>query len=211
MDYKDLIAYKANKRGIDSFIHFTNVMNLPSILQYGILPKKFLNDKLIEYSENDVLRLDGYTDATSISVTSPNYKMFYKYRRQNPSKRWAVLVMDAMCVIPLECAYCYTNAANQVITSIPIKNLMTVEAFDKMFAETNAQYSRKRMNLSENEPTDPQAEILVFDEITPKAIKYIFFDDYNTMVQYIPLLDSKNIVYSCDIGVFMPRHDYSFW
>lgn len=211
MNYKDKIMYKAALRGIDFCVHFTNVTNLPSILQYGILPKKTMDEERIEYNENDSLRLDGYPCATSLSFTSPNYRMFYKYRTENPQKRWVVLVIDSKEVISLDCAYCYTNAANSSITGISLDKLMTVQAFDAMFEEIDNQESRQRMRLSDNEPTDPQAEILVFDVIPPEAIKYIFFDNYCTMQQYISLLDKMHILCSCDRGVFSPRRDYSFW
>lgn len=211
MNYKDEIMNKAALRGIDFCVHFTNVTNLPSILQYGILPKKTMDEEWIEYNENDSLRLDGYPGATSLSFTSPNYRMFYKYRMQNPQKRWAVIVIDSEEVISLDCAYCYTNAANSRITDIPLDKLMTVQAFDAMFEEVDNQASRQRMRLSDSEPTDPQAEILVFDEIPPEAINYIFFDDYYTMQQYKPLLDKTHILCSCDRGPFLPRRDYSFW
>lgn len=88
---------------------------------------------------------------------------------------------------------------------------MTVQAFDAMFEEVDGQASRLRMRLSDNEPTDPQAEILVFGEIPSEAIKYIIFDDYYTMQQYRPLLDQIHIPCSCDRGPFLPRRDYSFW
>lgn len=211
MNYKDEIMDKAAMRGIDSCVHFTNVTNLPSILQCGILPKETMDNEWIEYNENDSLRLDGHPNATSLSFTSPNYKMFYKYRMQNPEKRWAVLIIDSEKVISLDCAYCYTNAANSQIANIPLKELMTVQAFDAMFEEVDGQASRLRMRLSDNEPTDPQAEILVFGEIPSEAIKYIIFDDYYTMQQYRPLLDQIHIPCSCDRGPFLPRRDYSFW
>ena len=50
MNYKDKIMYKAALRGIDFCVHFTNVTNLPSILQYGILPKKTMDEERIEYN-----------------------------------------------------------------------------------------------------------------------------------------------------------------
>ena len=211
MNYKEIIMKKAALRGIDSCVHFTNVINLPSILQCGILPKKTMDEEWIQYDENDSLRLDGYPGASSLSFTSPNYRMFYKYRIQNPTKRWVVLVIDSEKVLPLDCAYCYTNAANSRITNIPLDELMTVQAFDAMFEEVDDQVSRQQMGLSDCEPTDPQAEILVFDIIQPEAINYIFFEDYYTMQQYRPLLDEMHISYCCDSGPFRPRHDYLFW
>ena len=211
MSYKDEIMKKAFLRGIDSCVHFTKVTNLPSILQFGILPKKTMDEEWIEYDENDSLRLDGYPCATSLSFTSPNYKMFYKYRMQNQKTRWVVIVIDSEMVISLDCAFCYTNAANSKIVGTPLDKLKTVQAFDAMFEEVDTQVSRQRMRLSDCEPTDPQAEILVFDEIPAKAINYIFFDDCYTMKQYMPILDRMQILYSCDKGPFFPRHDHSFW
>lgn len=32
---------------------------------------------------------------------------------------WAVIILDVEKVLNLECAFCYTNAANSEITSIP--------------------------------------------------------------------------------------------
>lgn len=209
-DKKEIINY-VNEREIEFCVHFTNVTNLPSILQLGILPKSTMDNEWIEYNENDSLRLDGYMGAISVSFTSPNYKMFYKYRIQNPSKRWAVLVLDAQAIITLDCAFCFTNAASKRITSIPLSKLKDLKALKQMFAETNAFYSRKRMGLESNEPTDPQAEILVFDEIPSSAIKFIIFNDNSLMQQYKPILEQKDIPYGCDVGPFTPRHDYSFW
>lgn len=207
---KEIISY-VGEREIEFCVHFTNVTNLPSILQLGLLPKNTMDDEWIEYNENDSLRLDGYTEAVSISFTSPNYKMFYKYRIQNPSKRWAVLVLDAQSIITMDCAFCFTNAASKRITSIPLPKLKNLQALKQMFAEINELFSRKRMRLENNEPTDPQAEILVFDEIPSLAIKFIIFNDNSVMQQYIPIMEQKNIPYGCDIGYFAPRHDYSFW
>ena len=174
MSYKDEIMKKAFLRGIDSCVHFTKVTNLPSILQFGILPKKTMNEERIEYDENDSLRLDGYPCATSLSFTSPNYKMFYKYRMQNQKTRWVVIVIDSEMVISLDCAFCYTNAANSKIVGTPLDKLKTVQAFDAMFEEVDTQVSRQQMRLSDCEPTDPQAEILVLMKFQQKLLIIYF-------------------------------------
>lgn len=211
MNTKDTILEHAALRELDFCVHFTNVTNLPSILQLGLLPKDTLEEEWIEYNENDSTRLDGHTNSVSISFTSPNYKMFYKYRMQNRSKRWVVLILDAPTILSLDCAYCFTNAASKKITSIPLSQLKTFQAFDEMFQEIHPEYSRRHMRIESYEPTDPQAEILVFDEIPPTAIKYVIFQDDSSMKQYKPILEQLRIPYTCDSGPFGPRHDYSFW
>ncbi|ABQ25481.1 hypothetical protein Gura_1280 [Geotalea uraniireducens Rf4] len=78
-------------RGIAHLIHFTRFENLNSILQHGIRPRQVLDAGGEEYIFNDELRLDGCLDAVSLSISFPNYKMFYPYRCQDYSINWAVL------------------------------------------------------------------------------------------------------------------------
>ena len=78
MNDKKQILISAKKRGIEHCVHFTNVLNLPSILSYGLLSKADLEYNWIDYNYNDDLRLDDLEEAISVSITSPNYKMFYQ-------------------------------------------------------------------------------------------------------------------------------------
>lgn len=208
---KNKILTFAENRGIEHCIHFTNVLNLPSILSYGLLSKSDLEYNWIDYNYNDDLRLDDLENSISVSITSPNYKMFYQLRCNNPSKRWAVLVLDAMEILNLDCAFCYTNAANISVSSIPLTERKTYISFKSMFEEREGQATRAMMKLSSNEPTDPQAEILVFDSIPTSAIQFVLFNDYNIMEQYTPLLNDVNIPFTHDLGYFYPRRDYAFW
>ena len=59
MNNKEQILAFAKERGIEHFIHFTNVLNLPSILSQGLLPRSTLDYNLCDYIHNDDLRLDG--------------------------------------------------------------------------------------------------------------------------------------------------------
>lgn len=211
MNNKQQIYTAAKKRGIEHCIHFTNVLNLPSILSYGLLSKVDLEYNLIEYNYNDDLRLDDLEESISVSITSPNYKMFYQLRLDNPSKDWVVLILDSMQILNLDCAFCYTNAANSIISSIPLEERKKYSSFEAMFAERTGQATRQEMGLCLNEPTDPQAEILVFNSIATSAIQFAIFDDYQVMNQYAPLLDNATIPFTRDLGYFYPRRDYSFW
>lgn len=211
MKEKEGILLTAKRRGIEHCIHFTNARNIPNILSYGLLPVDKLEDNWIEYSNNDDLRLDNLSNSISLSITSPNYKMFYKLRCEYPQRRWVVLVLDAEMVLGLDCAFCKTNAANTTVSSVPIEERKTLQSFEGMFGEFPDQVSRLELGLCENEVTDPQAEILVFDSIPPSAIQFAFFNDIKTMEQYGPILTKCGIPYTRDLGYYYPRRDYSFW
>ena len=211
MNDKEQILISAKKRSIEHCVHFTNVLNLPSILSYGLLSKADLKYNWIDYNYNDDLRLDDLEEAISVSITSPNYKMFYQLRCNNPSKSWVVLVLDSMQILNLDCAFCYTNAANISVSSIPLTERKTYSSFKSLFEEQENQATRHEMRLFPNEPTDPQAEILVFDSIPVSAIQFLLFNDYKVMEQYAPLLDNANIPFTRDLGYFYPRRDYAFW
>ena len=90
MNNQSIIQY-AKSRHIEDCVHFTNVLNLKSIINYGLLPKSTLKEESMNFQENDVYRYDGFENATSLSITFPNYKMFYSIRTQDTSKNWAVL------------------------------------------------------------------------------------------------------------------------
>lgn len=211
MNNKEQILAFAKERGIEHFIHFTNVLNLPSILSQGLLPRSTLDYNLCDYIHNDDLRLDGLEESISVSITSPNYKMFYKLRCDNPSQNWVVLVLDATQILNLDCAFCYTNAAHSSVSSISLSERRKYSTFKTLFNEKQDKPSRSEMGLCSYEPTDPQAEILVFNSIPISAIEFVFFNDGNIMEQYAPLLNNANIAFKREEGYYYPRHDFRFW
>lgn len=202
---------RCKERGIEVFVHFTNVTNLPSILDLGLLPREDLDYYFIDYSYNDSYRMDLVKNSVSLSVSSPNYRMFYKLRCANPNTHWAVILLSAIDVLKLDCAFCYTNAANSCITNIPINNRKTATAFESMFMDELFGNKRSEIGLELYETTDPQAEILVMEPIPVSAIEYIVFDSYAIMNQYKPIIESHGINCSVDVGYYRPRRDYEYW
>jgi hypothetical protein len=75
-------------------LHFTQVENISSIMRNGLCPVATLTAATTPFRANDHLRLDGHKDAVSLSIAHPNDRMFFKYRRQDPKQKWAVLVLD---------------------------------------------------------------------------------------------------------------------
>ncbi len=184
---KRKFADTARARGIKYLVHFTRKENLESIKTRGLRSRQELETASVSFNFNDSWRGDGFRNAVSLSVTSPNYKMFYSLRQNNKSAEWAVILLDACQVLQnCDCAFQSTNAANNAMRRIPIAERKNLAAFDGMFYDDNL---RKVRGLKDNEPTDPQAEILCFDTIPPK-----FF---------------KGIVFAGEF--FAPRHDWRYW
>ena len=183
---KKNIARRAVERGIKHLVHFTQAENLPSIQTFGLRSRQELERFKVSFQFNDAQRIDGFLNAVSLSVTSPNYKMFYSLR-QSKSVQWAVIFLDAYKVLRnFDCAFHATNAANNSMRFRPIEERKTLDAFESMFYDNEV---RKARGLENNEPTDPQAEILCFDPIPPEFFKDIAFSG----------------------AMFSYRHDWSYW
>lgn len=206
MDNKFRIKCFATGRNIQHLTHFTNIKNIDTIMQYGLLTRKYMNDNKISYIYNDAYRYDDLEDSISVSVTFPNYKMFYKLRMDNPYERWAVLVLKALPILELDCVFCRTNAANDEMREIPVCERKRFSAFQDMFYERN-DISRAGLRLPDNFTTDPQAEILVCHNIPSDWIEKICVEKDEDII-----LINKGAINICtDRDFFLPRVDYEKW
>lgn len=147
-----------NERSINYLVHFTRLANLASILQRGLVTRDTLelegNGEL-----NDQYRLDG-TNAICVSIGFPNYKMFYRLRREHEASEWIVLVIKTSALWQLPAAFCVTNAASAEVTAIPLQQRMTLDAFKAMYGDFNGKV-RSTLGLENRLPTNPQAEVLM--------------------------------------------------
>lgn len=194
-------------RDIKYLIHFTRIENLPHILKNGLLGKIDIKHKNIYSITNDELRLDNIDNAICTSISFPNYKMFYKLQKQNIQAKWAILKLDASLIYKIDAAFCYTNAASNHITGIPLNQLRSIQALEEMFDEKIKGISRSQLNIPKNFTTDPQAEVIFLEKISASYIKEICLaNQSNIPPEYI---DDFN--FSVDLSLFGPRSDYSFW
>ncbi len=199
----------AKFRGIKILVHFTRIENLKSISKCGLLTRKNLDDQSLKYFFNDDTRRDDITNSLSLSVTSPNYKMFYKYSKSAPND-WAVILLDAEKILAnLPCAFNYTNASSNKVKNLPKEKRMTLDAFEKMFYEPN-NASRKLRKLNPNETTDPQAEILCLADIPLKYFVGIVFKNSAQAKENQKLFPNISMKVDHDY-YFSPRQDYKFW
>lgn len=198
----DFVAF-AKSRRIKFFVHFTRIENLPSIAQNGLLTRKNLDNMSAEYVYNDSNRFDKLKNSLSLSVTFPNYKMFFKYKGH--ATNWAVILLDAEKILAtLPCAFHAANASANSERYRKLKERMTLDAFKRMFDDSE----RKGRKLKDNETTDPQAEIICLADIPLKYFLGIVFENsarLNANQQFFP-----NIPCSVDKSYFKPRHDWDY-
>lgn len=199
-----------NERQIDRLYHFTQVDNLKNIFRYGLLPRDELERRRIDSLINDEWRFDGCCNAVCTSIEFPNYKMFYKLRCDNPDVDWAVLELNAEIICDYQCAFNWTNAGDSASYSIPIKKRMTQSAFENLFGDKDGYPTRDELNIPDWYPTNPQAEVLVFDKIPISYIKKVSFEKKETYLKYKEMVP-PNIPANVDVDLFRWRKDYEFW
>ncbi len=198
-EYRDSLINVIDKREIRSFVHYTRVSNLESILENGLCSTDYMQEHGIDFIQNDELRLDGRSDSISLSVSFPNYRYFYSLKERDEA--WCVILLDPRKVIMHECAFFWTNAANTYCRNLIWEDLRGVEAFERMFAE-----EKRNTEIPPYYTTDPQAEIMVRNHIPADYIQFVVFKSLMDMDRNQLLCKCK-----CDRSLFAPRMDYMDW
>ncbi|EIV8656333.1 DUF4433 domain-containing protein [Vibrio parahaemolyticus] len=197
------------QKKIEYLWHFTKLENVNSIFQSGIVPRATLEANQSNVAYNDQHRLDGFKTASCLSIGHPNYKMFYSLRQQDPSVEWVVFGVKAEVLWTKDCAFCTTNAANSSVTSVPIEQRKGVQAFESLFLPVAGKPSRQELQLPDECPTDPQAEVLVFDTILPSDIVGVIVPTKAKELELKPLYPAHQVVYHR--AHYSARLDYQHW
>lgn len=177
------------ERQIQYLCHFTRLENLESILTYGVIPRSNLYNEEFNNNPylpvhgifNDRYRIDGKTDAICLSISFPNSSMFYRLRCADNRTKWAVIVLSADVLIDKNCAFYPTNAANNCVRRLPTKNFQRIDALNALFEGSD----EEREYLLPKDPTDVQAEVLVFDKIEQRYIVSCVFDSDDLKDEFI--------------------------
>ena len=204
-------------RKIDLLCHFTRLENLTGILRNGLLSRKTLRDRHMRFCVVDHERLDGCPDGVCLSVSFPNYMLFYSKRvsyfreEQVNHSQWVVLLLDARILWELECEFCQANAASNVERSISRWERRKPESLEKMFTDFD-DIKRSRLNLPCSFPTNPQAEVLVFGQIPAVYIRQVHLRDYPTFsncYDHVRSLSTAGVFYNSHY--FSARKDHEVW
>lgn len=198
-------------RNIQTLYHFTKFENIDSIMKNGIVPRNILDKQGDEYKFNDCIRLDAQEGSSSFSVEHPNYKLFYRLRKESEAKKqeWVVIGVQRNVLWDKDCAFCHDNAANASVTAIPIEQRKTLMAFENMFKPFTGKPSRADLKLSDAFPTNPQAEVLVFNTVEPKYILSLICE--NDKLKNELEIKYPNVHVIKYEHYFMPRFDHKAW
>ncbi|MFO2461883.1 DUF4433 domain-containing protein [Pseudomonas sp. 15FMM2] len=179
-----MVQKVAQMRQIEHLIHFTRVSNLTSILTNGIIPRSTLQNNRIQFLHNDDHRFDDREDRTCLSISFPNYKMFYPMRLNYPADDWAVIRLSPNIMWELDCLFTETNAATRYIKDTPDHELRGAVALEKLFA---GEEIRKQLQLNSYDTTDVQAEVMVSGIIPPNYIIDLNFTSQNKIKDLVAL------------------------
>ncbi len=161
------ICARVHARQIPYLVHFTPISNVESILKNGLRSRNALNGH--DYIFTDEYRSDGWLDWISFSVSFPNYKMFYaKKNSLNDIDGWAIVLIKKEVLWEVDCKFILTNAASFGIRMFRDERWSSVDAFEDMFS-----YAEHRIGIPEFYTTDPQAEVMIRDEVHSHYIDMI--------------------------------------
>jgi hypothetical protein len=193
----------ARELRIPHLVHFTRCENLRGILTDGLMSVKFCEQKGLAPIRNDLNRYDGQLDGTSLSIAFPNYKMFWKYRHSLPDTEWAVLLISVQVLWQKDCAFYPHNAADARMIKRKPAEMKSAKALRDMLLPDEGERADW---LRPYDPTDPQAEVLVYDVIEPHMIDAIAFETGEIRVKHVPYLAGLESFYAgAGKGLFASR------
>lgn len=217
------IKTQAAERGVRRLWHFTRRSNLGSILAHGLEPRMKIDEgKFPGAVWNDWLRLENCREANCVSISHPNYRMFYKYRQQSEGDHeWCVIGVSVSVLWRSNCLYCECNASTAGAVELARSLGCTEQAFESLFADPVAtkpfrRTARRSLCIGDEHPSNPQAEVLVFEPIPPSSIEEIVVKDARTQLALNDELQhaghhgfGRRV--KVDESLFGPRNDYSYW
>lgn len=197
------VAAIARQRNIPHLVHFTRCENLPSIFRHGLMSVLASSRNGLSVTRNDVSRWDGQLDGTSLSIAFPNHSMFFKYRQLSPGADWAVLLIAPQVLWEKDCAFYPKNAADGQMIRRPRDEMKSAEAFSDMFADGEGRFA----SLRSCDPTDVQAEVMVYEVVEPHLLDAVAFETPAARDRYRHLLEGRDsICAGAGKGMFAARH-----
>lgn len=198
----DYIRTQVETKKISHLVHFTPIANVESILENGLRSRNALAGH--QYVFTDDYRTDGWLDWISLSVSFPNYKMFYA--KKNSLKKidgWAILLIKKEVLWELDCKFILTNAASYGIRMFRDDTWSSVKAFEDMF-----NYVEHRSGIPDCFTTDPQAEVMIKNEVSSNYIDLIAVERRHDLKRLGKLQDIKVETIP---ELFKWRSDFEHW
>lgn len=203
------------RRRISRLVHFTSAKNLISIEETGFLYSvDDLEEMGIRFGRNDYRRAEGHRDAICLSISFPNYLMFYRYRQIYQKMTWVIIELSPTVLLNHRCAFFPRNASEYCYRHQDPTRFQTAKALEEMFTEVDpiSGNTRAALGLKPWEPTNPQAEVLCFEPIPVYMIKTVYFETEQRLLGFIDRYgDAHLFELEVDKTFFAPRHDWRSW
>lgn len=181
-------------RDIDWFTHFTPCNNLQNIINYGgLMTREYLETSNVNFTKTDDMRYDGRHDSISLSISWPNSKMLNS-KKNSKHLHFCVFLLDAEAIVrDFNLNFYSSNAASSMYRKYPYANRSSLACFNHMFAG---------MPAHSKYTSDIQAEVLCFNNIPIRYIKYAIFENQSDYYKYGHILERNNIDCIVDSSYF---------
>lgn len=197
-----LERFVRKERQLFQLLHFTLLGNVPNIMRFGIVPRAHLTIPAVRIAINPVFsderREDGHTEMNCLSMSYPNYGMFYRKRRDKGGD-WAVLKINPSLMADRHCVFTPSNAARG-----DIQPRGGIEGARLLFCNSAL---RRELGLQRCDPTDPQSEILEDSVIEPRHIMDVAVETESARRR----LAAAGVESAVEPEIFQPRADYRYW
>lgn len=209
VDFIDLCSI-IGRRNLKLF-HFTDVRNLESIFEHGIVPRTHPQFQRLNIHRMDTSRLDN--NGTCLSVGFPNYRMLWSKRIRENS--FAIVELDTLCLISGNWLAFPTNSAT--FNHVDRTQFAGIQALERIFEDNvpttrGVPASRENLGIKNGWSTDPQAEVVVNERIDPKFIMEVHFDQPLNKLNALRIFTSpKPVPFRVTPDLFAGRADAGFW
>jgi len=119
--------------------------------------------------------------------------MFYKYRQLATDADWAVLILSPRILWEKECGFYRYNAADSRMRNRPRELASSSKAYCEMFETPDA---RREHWLRAYDPTDPQAEVMVYEQIETDLIETVAFETKAIKEKWSRVLGGIETIYA---------------
>ena len=193
------------ERNVKSLLHFSHASNLNSIISHGILGRETLAERGLPFYKTDERRLDLLSNAISLSFTRPNLLMLSFKTSTLKTEDWIVFDISPQILLSEDFAAFPSNAAATEVTNAfrrdpgkfcGIRGLRQMfldgKASTRASTNTGKKISREELGLPENQPTDPQAELMLLSQVKVPNINRILISTSATR-KYSEIIDKIEV------------------
>lgn len=206
MFFKPSIEREIKKRGITLLLHSTHLYkNLPHILADGKIHTA--RELITRYGReraarllHDPRRYEQFAvglDYINASLTIPNVELLYHRSKSEWQSEWVHFALDLSLLNLSDSRFSPVSAAAGRGKFIA----PGIEGFRALFVKSVEDYTRQ--SLSNNEPTHPQAEVLIKGPLDLASVLTIYVPDREVLLEVSRLCDQNRRTISIAVA---PHH-----